>query len=255
MFTEIQKELSRLETQHDIRILLAVENGSRAWGFASTDSDWDVRYIYVHKRDWYLQIDALKDSQEEILPNEIDLAGWELRKALKLFRKANPPLLEWLRSPIVYAEQLSAARKMRELSQIFFNPVTCIYHYLHMASGNFKAYLQKDLVRVKKYFYALRPVLACDWIRATGTMAPMEFQTLVDTQISDPDVREPIMGLLARKIAGEELDEEPQIGILNEFLAAKLAFYAEYVRSAKPNPPPDTELLNVLFRETLDEAW
>ena len=91
MIEEIKNELSRIEQRHDIRILLAVESGSRAWGFASTDSDWDVRYIYIHQVDWYLRIDQYKDSQEEILPNDIDLSGWELRKALGLFRKSNPP--------------------------------------------------------------------------------------------------------------------------------------------------------------------
>ncbi len=109
MIEEIKKELSRLEISREMKILLAVESGSRAWGFASTDSDWDVRYIYIHKLDWYLKIDELKDSQEEILPNDLDLSGWELKKALKLFRKSNPPMLEWLRSPIVYLEQFSTA--------------------------------------------------------------------------------------------------------------------------------------------------
>src|SRR5688500_16659645 len=102
MTDEIKKELLRLEIQHDIKILYAVESGSRAWGFDSTDSDWDVRFFYIHKLDWYLKIDDRKDNQEEILPNNIDLVGWELKKALRLFRKSNPLMLEWLRSPIVY---------------------------------------------------------------------------------------------------------------------------------------------------------
>ena len=117
MTTEIQQELSRLETQHDIQILYAVESGSRAWGFASVNSDWDVRYIYVHRPEWYLQIDDKKDNQEEILPNDIDLAGWELRKALRLFRKSNPPMLEWLDSPIVYREQFTTAERQNNSRQ------------------------------------------------------------------------------------------------------------------------------------------
>ncbi|SDD83711.1 Predicted nucleotidyltransferase [Dyadobacter soli] len=112
MTAEIQQELSRLEAQHDIKILYAVESGSRAWGFASVNSDWDVRYIYVHRPEWYLKIDDKKDNQDEILPNDIDLAGWELRKALRLFRKSNPPMLEWLDSPIVYREQFSMAARL-----------------------------------------------------------------------------------------------------------------------------------------------
>ena len=163
MIDEIKSELARLETEHDIKILLAVESGSRAWGFASQDSDWDVRYIYIHKLDWYLRIDQYKDSQEEILPNDIDLSGWELRKAFRLFRKSNPPMLEWLRSPIIYREQFSTAEKLRELSEKYYNPRSCMYHYLSMAKGNFNEFLtDRELVKIKKYFYVLRPVLACD---------------------------------------------------------------------------------------------
>src|SRR6476620_8167174 len=102
MFEEIKIELQRLEAKHNIKVLYAVESGSRAWGFASKNSDWDVRFIYIHPLDWYLAIEEKKDNIEVILPNDIDMAGWELRKALLLFRKSNPPLLEWLRSPVIY---------------------------------------------------------------------------------------------------------------------------------------------------------
>ena len=128
MIEEISKELLRLEREQDIKILYAVESGSRAWGFASRDSDWDVRYIYVHRLEWYLRIEDEKDSREEILPNDIDLAGWELRKALRLFRKSNPPLMEWLNSPIVYLQNFSTADRLRELTGNFLtrNPVCII---------------------------------------------------------------------------------------------------------------------------------
>ncbi len=101
MIERIKKELKRIETQNDIKILLAIESGSCAWGFTSTDSDWDVRYIYFHHLNWYLKIDNQVDYQEEILENDIDLAGWELKKALRLFRKSNPTILEWLNSPFI----------------------------------------------------------------------------------------------------------------------------------------------------------
>lgn len=255
MIEEIKKELSRLENQHEIKILLAVESGSRAWGFASTDSDWDVRYVYIHRLDWYLRIDDEKDSQEEILPNDIDLAGWELKKALRLFRKSNPPMLEWLRSPIIYLEQFSTARNLRELGEKFFNPNSCMHHYLSMAKNNLREFLQKDLVKSKKYFYVLRPVLACDWIKEKGTMPPMEFQTLVDNQVSDEKIRSEIEQLLARKIAGEELKEEPKIEILNDFLERKIEFYNDYVGKIEQPEKPDTNLLDDLFKKTIYEVW
>lgn len=255
MTDEIKKELLRLEEQHDIKILYAVESGSRAWGFASTDSDWDVRYIYIHNLDWYLNIDREKDSQEKILPNDIDLSGWELQKALRLFRKSNPPMLEWLRSPIVYLQQFSTADRLRELTKEYFSPKSCLYHYLHMAEGNFKAYLQKDFVRVKKYFYVLRPILACDWIKQTNTMAPMEFQKLVDSQVTDQLVKTEIQNLLTRKTAGEELSEEPKNQILSDFLEQKIEFYNDYMKTIEQPNQPNSAKLNELFRLTINEVW
>ncbi len=255
MTDQIIKELHNLEQKHDIKVLYAVESGSRAWGFESTDSDWDIRYIYIHRLDWYLKIDEKKDSQEEILPNDIDLAGWELKKALRLFRKSNPPMLEWLRSPIVYLEKFSTASKLRELSNQFFNPKSCIHHYLHMAERNYQTYLLKEKVRTKKYFYVLRPMLACDWIKEKNTMAPMEFQTLLESQLKDERVKKEIENLLIRKIAGDEMKEELQNKILNDFLEEKINFYNEYVNSTPKTNQPETRLLDELFKETIDEAW
>jgi hypothetical protein len=251
----IQQELLQLEQKHDIKILLAVESGSRAWGFASADSDWDVRYIYIHRLDWYLCIDEQKDSQEEILSNDIDLAGWELKKALRLFRKSNPPLLEWLRSPIIYLEQFSTAAQLRDLSKLYFNPKSCLHHYLHMAEGTYKENLQKELVRAKKYFYALRPLLACDWIRTTNTMAPMEFHDLLESQVTDPTVKKEIERLLVRKMAAKERTEDPRIELLNDFIEQKIQFYSDYLQAIPRVEQPDTQLLNELFQHTIEEVW
>lgn len=256
MIDEIKHELFRLEEEYDIKILLAVESGSRAWGFASTDSDWDVRYIYVHKLDWYLRIDQYKDSQEEILPNDIDLSGWELRKALGLFRKSNPPLLEWLRSPIVYLEQFSTANTLLELSEKYFNPRSCMYHYLSMAKGNFNEFLKdREVVKIKKYFYVLRPVLACDWILNEKSFPPMEFDRLVDSQVKDPKVRQAIDALLVRKMAGEELREEPTIDVLNDLLAGRIKYFSVLVGEIDTVDRPQTIILDELFRSTLREVW
>ncbi|MEO8150021.1 MAG: nucleotidyltransferase domain-containing protein [Bacteroidia bacterium] len=255
MTEQIAVELKRLEQQREIKILYAVESGSRAWGFASVNSDWDVRFMYLHKPDWYLSIDDKKESIEEILPNDIDLGGWEFRKALRLFRKSNPPLLEWLRSPIIYSEPFSTTEKLRKLMEEYFNPKSCLHHYLHMAERNFKEYLQKDMVRTKKYFYVLRPILACQWIEQTDTMAPMEFQKLVDTQIEDGQLKSEIEKLLNRKIEGAELNEEPKIKILNDFLEERINHFNNIVKQFGTSTQPDTNKLNELFRNTLHEVY
>jgi uncharacterized protein len=255
MVQEIQKELAALENVLEIKILYAVESGSRAWGFASTNSDWDVRFIYIHKLDWYLRIDEPKDNYEKILPNDIDLAGWELKKALKLFHKSNPPLLEWLNSPLVYMEQGATATRLRELMSSYFNPISCLHHYLHMAEGNYRDYLQKDMVRTKKYFYVLRPILACDWIHRTNTMAPMAFNTLVESQVKDPQILEIINSLLTQKTSGEELGEGPRIDQLNQFLEERIAFHQDLVKTLHRSERMSNDLLNLLFRETIDDIW
>jgi len=252
---QIEIELKRIQKQHNIKVLYAVESGSRAWGFASTDSDWDVRFIYIHRPEWYLSIDEKRDNIEEILPNTIDLAGWELRKTLKLFRKSNPPLFEWLRSPLIYLKQFSTTDKLRELTKDYFNPKSCVYHYLHMAEGNYRDYLQTDIVRVKKYFYVLRPILACKWIERTNTMPPMEFHDLVETQISNKKLRTEIEKLLTRKQNGEELDKEPKIQIINDFLEKEIAYFKNQVKQYDQELKPGTDRLDDLFRSTLDEIW
>ena len=255
MTKEIQQQLLLLEEEHQIRILYAVESGSRAWGFASADSDWDVRFIYIHQLEWYLQIDDKKDNYEKILPNDIDLSGWELKKTLRLFKKSNPPLLEWLRSPIVYRDDQQTARRLRELTSYYFAPKSCMHHYLHMAQGNFEAYLKKEQVRLKKYFYVLRPLLACAWIHRNNGMAPMEFRTLLEAEITDGPLRTEIENLLQRKMSGEELSEGPQIPVIQQYLEEKIQFYTDLLRQWPKSDAPDTSRLNDLFLTTLEECW
>ncbi|MBK8967579.1 MAG: nucleotidyltransferase domain-containing protein [Lewinellaceae bacterium] len=253
MQEQIQTALSNLEKREAIKILYAVESGSRAWGFASINSDWDVRFIYVHQKDWYLSIDNKRDSIEIMLPDDLDLSGWELRKALNLFRKSNPPFMEWLNSPIVYLEEPFVVNQLRDAAVDYFNPKSCLYHYLSMAAGNFKEYLKMDLVKTKKYFYVLRPVLACMWIEQTNTMAPTEFHVLFESAELDEKLQMEIQKLLARKMSGTELGEEPKIDLLNNFLEEKIEYYTEYLKHFKIKQQVGTDRLNQIFRSTLIE--
>jgi predicted nucleotidyltransferase len=255
MIEEIKQELLKLEEERNIKILYAVESGSRAWGFASKDSDWDVRFIYIQNLDWYLSVQEQKDNIEIILPNDIDLAGWEFKKALLLFRKSNPPLLEWLRSPIIYKEDSSTVNSLRKLSDNYFNPKSCLYHYYNMAKGNFEAYFKTPEVRVKKYFYVLRPILACMWIERTNEMAPMEFEILLEEAIKDQNLKGSIKNLLMRKKNGEEMDKGNKIPVIDDFLTARFNYYEEFLRNFHFQNSPQIEELNRLFRSTLNVAW
>lgn len=250
----IRSALRRIEKDERVKILLALESGSRAWGFASTDSDWDVRFIYLRPPEWYLSIQRRRDVLEYPLSDALDISGWDLRKALGLFAKSNPPLFEWLRSPMVYQELFSTAEQLRRLSAEFFSPRSCLHHYLHMAQGNFREYLQGARVRTKKYFYVLRPVLACRWIEAHGQMPPMEFENLVDDRL--PKTLRPIVAdLLRRKRAGEELDDGPRIPKLNAFLRREIERLGAGLPEKPEGRPLDWETLDGVFRASLEEAW
>ena len=150
----ILSRLAEIETRENLRIVYACESGSRAWGFPSVNSDYDVRFIYTRPVEWYLSIDEKRDVIEIPIDERLDINGWDLKKALRLIRKTNPPLLEWLGSPIIYYEKYSVVSQLRQFAQKYYSPSACLYHYLHMARGNFRDYLQGDVVWVKKYFYA-----------------------------------------------------------------------------------------------------
>ena len=179
---------------------------SRAWGFASPDSDYDVRFVYVHKRDWYLSFDVerQRDVIECPIEDDIDCSGWDLRKALQLFARTNGALLEWLNSPIRYLERGDAAESLRQLAPQRFNPTALCYHYSHMAKHNARAYLFEGQVRLKKYFYVLRAVLAIRYIESERGIPPVRFDELVDA-VAPAEIRAGIRVLLDQKRATSEM--------------------------------------------------
>ena len=255
--TLIQEQLKQIEQEEQVTILYACESGSRAWGFPSQDSDYDVRFIYVHRPEWYLSIWDTRDVIERPINNMLDLSGWDLRKALRLFHKSNPPLLEWLQSPIKYAEKFSVAEQLRGISPYTFSPKSCMYHYLNMAKGNYRDYLQGEQVKIKKYFYVLRPVLACEWIHRYGEMPPMEFEVLVDRLIPQDGPLWPVVQqLLARKRSGEELDLEPRLSAINEYLEEKLQVLEQVAAESLSTKIDNRDRqLDALFRDALQEVW
>ena len=133
MRQRVLQELNRIEREHSVRILLAVESGSRAWGFASPDSDYDVRFVYAHERDFYLSVFENRDVIEEMLPDRLDINGWDLRKSLRLFSKCNLALNEWLGSPIVYLEVPRFRDRLVRMIPRYFNPIGAMHHYRSMA--------------------------------------------------------------------------------------------------------------------------
>ncbi len=255
-FSEIKHRLSALEEAEGVRILYAVESGSRAWGFPSRDSDYDVRFIYIHPSDWYLSFDleSKRDVIERPLHEGFDVDGWDIRKALKLFLKSNPPLLEWLDSSIVYLDRHDFAQQLRELRSAFFSPQACAYHYLHMAQGNYRTYLRGSTVWLKKYFYVLRPLLAVRWIEQRRGVVPMLFSCLLETVEDQPQFLQEVDVLLQRKIAGDELEEGPSIPAIQHFINNEL-IRLETLKVECSRPRVDSDQLNRLFRGFLRIVW
>ncbi len=239
--------LARLEAARNVRVLYACESGSRAWGFASQDSDYDVRFLYVHPRDWYLSVEDRRDVIEQPLDDELDVSGWELRKALRLLRKSNPPLLEWLQSPLVYRQDAAFVAEFSALAAGFYSPRRCFAHYRHMAFGNWRSYLLgRELVSLKKYLYVFRPLLACRWLERGLGQVPMLFGELVQAVLDEPDVRAALAELVARKQAGEELAVAPPVEALSRFLAEELPRLEALTE--RDDSAGDVEEMNRFFR-------
>ena len=245
----ISEKLQQIEIQENIRILHAVESGSRAWGFASPDSDFDVRFIYVRPRDYYLKLERTRDVLEFPINDLLDINGWDLQKALRLLHRSNPTLLEWFHSPVVYKET-DFSHEFIPLMQNYFSSKRGLYHYLSMADGNYREYLRGEMVRAKKYFYVLRPLLACRWILRTNTPPPMLFSELAAADLP-AHLNESVQELLRIKMEVPEMKLIPRVNEINAFIEEKLPRIKEQIRSLPEEHGQGYDELNELFLKYL----
>ena len=254
MKQKIVSRLQEIEEKEKVRILYACESGSRAWGFPSSDSDYDVRFVYLQPVERYLSIKKERDVIECPITELLDINGWDLQKALLLLRKSNPPLLEWLGSPIIYLEKYSIAAQMRALASQYYSDAASAYHYLHMAKGNYRDYLKGEKVWLKKYFYVLRPILAVKWIEQGMGIVPIEFDVLVDRLVTDTKLKKEITALIQAKRKGEELDYGPRIAPISDFLEQELHRFEQYKPDLEKHSAPIEELDRIFF-SALKEVW
>jgi len=254
--TEIMRRMHAAEAEHGVRILLAVESGSRAWGFESPNSDYDARFIYAHPRDWYLSVslEEQRDVIEYPIVDDIDLNGWDLRKALRLFSKSNPAFAEWIQSPIVYSEATGFADTVRRLLPGVYSCEHGIHHYRSMAKTNYRSYLRADLVPLKKYFYVLRPLLSVQWLERYAKPAPIEFRKLLHLIDDQPRLLADILELLEKKRAAPEMGLSAPVASINAFIEGEL----ERLERSVPSPSARDAFmptLNEVFRATLTQTW
>ncbi|KFB68203.1 nucleotidyltransferase domain-containing protein [Candidatus Accumulibacter vicinus] len=250
---EIISRIQRAESEHSVRVLLAVESGSRAWGFESPNSDYDARFIYAHQPDWYLSVNLedMRDVIEYPIVDDIDLNGWDVRKALRLFARSNPAFVEWIQSPIVYLERGSFAARVRHLLPSVYSCVRGVHHYRSMAKTNYRGYLRADLVPLKKYFYVLRPLLSVRWLEKYGNPAPIEFERLLHLVGDQHALLDDINRLLERKRAAPEMGLQPPVRSIHAFIEQELERLENVQIHA--SSPSVVGSLNEVFRTVLRE--
>ncbi|MCG8709586.1 nucleotidyltransferase domain-containing protein [Brenneria sp. 4F2] len=248
MKQQINAALDEVEQAFDVRILYACESGSRGWGFASPDSDYDVRFIYVHPPQWYLRVEPQPDVIERPLTAALDVCGWELRKALALLNRGNPTLIEWLDSPVVYRQDDIATDRLRQLIPGCFSALKASHHYLSIARKNFRSYLQDERVRLKKYFYVLRSLLAMQWIAEGRGAPPMQFEVLLNAMVTDPALLAEVRALLKMKCSAIEADVVARQPHIHAFIAQSLE------TAIAISPPAKDERLDAALDRLLYET-
>ena len=245
----VRIKLKEIEKEENVHILHAIESGSRAWGFASPDSDYDVRFIYMRPMHYYLSLQAKKDFIDWELDETLDINGWDLSKALQHFHKSNATLFEWSNSPVVYYTSSEWAQ-IRQIVETYFSCKSTLYHYYGTAKSNYKEHVSGDLVKYKKYFYVLRPLLACKWIEQKKCPPPVLFQNLVD-EVLDEDMKPVVSDLLQKKVQMSEADKAPRIHALDDYIEDNLEHFKQLAASMSDDRNGDWTALNEVFVQML----
>ncbi|MDO5416932.1 MAG: nucleotidyltransferase domain-containing protein [Lachnospiraceae bacterium] len=249
MKREILEKLNEIERKEHVKILYAVESGSRAWGVASHDSDYDVRFVYVRKAEDYLRLDGMRDVIEWQLDEVLDMNGWDLKKALQHFHKGNAALFEWCDSPIVY-RATPEWKAVCEVGKKYFSEKAAMYHYYGTARSTYEGFLTGELVKYKKYVYALRPILACRYIEENHSAPPVLFEELKEKQLPEHLIG-PVERMLEAKASGGEKDLLPQVPEIIDFIRSELDRISKIAKEKTDEREKDWAALNAVFFRTV----
>lgn len=244
---KIQSILKEIEQKKNVKILYACETGSRAWGFSSPDSDFDIRFIYMHERDWYLSLGERKDTIE-IMDGDLDITGWDFKKSLILLKKSNAPLIERFTSPIEYFAEPGFKENFKELVSAYYSPIAVFFHHHSLAKKFWFDLKDENEFKLKNFFYLIRSLLSCNWIIKDNSVLPMDIEGLM--KYIDEEHREKLRKLIELKATvGEKYlhkkDEKMNVWILS---------LLEYIEVSKDNlivNKSDMSLLNEFFLKML----
>ena len=246
MRNNILAGLSEIEASRNLTVLYACESGSRAWGFASPDSDYDVRGIFVYPQSKYLSIRQAKDTVTVDLPGDLDISLWDIRKALSHILKSNATLFEWLQSPIVYTDHRGFRDRLWEMREVYFSPRAAMHHYLGIAKGVLER-RGEDQIRIKQYFYILRPLFAANWISQFQTPPSVLFSELLEAVDLSPKLEQLIQELWEKKVNAKEKDSIPLIPELEGYIVREWQRLNEKTADFA-SQKGDSEPLDELFR-------
>lgn len=247
----IDRRLRAVEQERNLRVIFACESGSRAWGFASNDSDFDVRFIYVRPAADYLKLRPPVDAFDQQGEDDFDLAGWDIRKTCELMRKSNGPLFEWLDSPIIYEQDGDLSARLASLREEYFDPRKTVYHYLSLAGGVWKKYLADVTEPVrKKYLYTLRPLACVKYIAQHRHMPPTLFEAVLDQIDLPAETRRAIDALVADKKANRELGAGPADTTLNTWITQVLD-EGQAIAASLPTSGADNTSLDQLIADAI----
>ena len=247
MITKIREKLQEIERDKKVKILYAVESGSRAWGFASPDSDYDIRFIYKHEPDYYLSLWEKPDIIEFMTPDDLDGSGWDIAKALKLLAKSNAPLIEWLFSPMVYYQDDDFIQQLQTLAIDCFSPIATLHHYLG-TTKNFMDVCEQEEVKLKSYFYALRTALAGRWIIENNSFPPVDFMELLP--IAPQAIQTKVIELMTIKANQDEKYLHLKEVLITDYLRETVIFNQENAGTLKSGKKMSEELDGV-FKEII----
>lgn len=248
---QIKHAIEQVCHARDITCLHAIESGSRAWGFASPDSDYDVRLIYCHKTDWYLSLFEGKNTfefiEEDLLTVPFDIGGWDIKKALQLIYKSNAVIFEWLHSPIVYQQESELIDRLKVISLDYFKPITIFHHYQGMAKTATATLDLTAPVKLKKVFYLLRALLAAKWVITHATPPPVIMAQMFE--LIDHATQVEILQLIEIKSNYNESHTLPLSPLLQDAIAQLWIDIDQPVFTEKPKA--DATALNNFFRQVL----
>jgi uncharacterized protein len=211
--------LKKIEEAKNIKILFACETGSRAWGFPSPDSDFDIRFLYKHHKNCYLSLSTKKDTIE-FMDNDLDITGWDLKKSLLLLKKSNVPLIERFQSPIVYFDKNNFKAEFKELVEDYYSPIAAFFHHHSLVKNFWEELKDKKEIKLKSYFYLIRSILSCNWIVTTDKLLPMDIENLMT--LIDEDIKDRLRRLIQLKSTVGEKYFHPKEDYLNKWIVSLL---------------------------------